>query len=74
MGKEKKLMGHGIECHLLEKRFVRHSLSPCDGSCDRVINKITTQYRFPIPRLEDMLDLLAGSSWLSKIDLSSGYY
>ena len=72
-------MGHGIECQLLEKRFVRHSLSPCDGSwrmCmdSRVINKITTQYRFPIPCLEDMLDLLAGSSWISKIDLRSGYY
>jgi hypothetical protein len=74
---------------LMDKGLVREILSPCtiptvlsskkDGGwrmCtdSRAINKITIRYRFPLTRMDDLMDCLSGENYFSKIDLKSRYH
>ena len=74
---------------LLSKQFIRPSVSPWgapvllvkkkDGSMRlcvdyRQLNKVTIKNKYPLPRIDDLLDQLRGSAIFSKIDLRSGYH
>lgn len=73
---------------LLESGAIRPSQSPYaapvlfvhkkDGSMRmcidyRALNKITVKNRFPLPRIDEMLNCLHGAKVFSKIDLKSAY-
>ncbi|GJR07609.1 putative reverse transcriptase domain-containing protein [Tanacetum coccineum] len=74
---------------LADRGFIRPSTSPWgapvlfvkkkDGSFRmcidyQALNKFTVKNRYPLPRIDDLFDLLQGLSVYSKIDLRSGYH
>ena len=74
---------------MLEKKFVRLSVSlwgahvllvkKKDGSMRlcvdyRQLNKVTIKNKYPLPRIDDLMDQLVGACVFSKIDLRSGYH
>jgi hypothetical protein len=74
---------------LVSKGFIRPSTSPFgapvlfvhkkDGTLRlcvdyRALNKVTIKNRYPLPRIEELMDRLTGAKYFSKIDLYSGYH
>ena len=74
---------------MLEEGIIRPSVSPWsspvvivrkkDGTprfCIdyRKINNITQKDVYPLPRIEDIVDQLSGSTWFTKFDLKNGYF
>ncbi|GJP62458.1 hypothetical protein CLOP_g19517 [Closterium sp. NIES-67] len=75
--------------YLLEKGFVHPSTSPFaapilftpkkDGGLRmcidyRALNRVSIKSRYPIPRVDELIDQLNGAKFFSKIDLQGGYH
>ena len=74
---------------LLDQGLIKKSISPCSIPVvleskkggkwrlfidSRAINRITIRYRFPIQRIEYLMDCLGGAMYFTKLNLKSGYH
>jgi hypothetical protein len=79
---------HQIQ-EMLQNGHIRPNSSPCGSPIVLVkkkyrtwqlcidyksLNKIIVRKRYPIPRIDDLLDKLEGAKFFSKIDLNYGYH
>ncbi|KAG1139274.1 hypothetical protein G6F37_013186 [Rhizopus arrhizus] len=86
--KEKQALQDEVD-KMLKAKVIRPSNSPWssppilvpkpDGSmrlCNnyRGINAVTKKDKYPLPRMDDIIDKLSGAQWFSSIDLKSGYW
>ena len=60
----------GFACHLVRKK---------DGSLHfgvdyQKLNEVTRKDAYALPRIDDMLNTLAGLQWFTTLDLISGYW
>ena len=85
---EKEEVGRTV-AELLEKGFIKPSTSPFgspvlfvgkkDGTLRmcvdyRALNKLTVSNKYPLPRIDEMLNRLNGARVFSSLDLASGYH
>jgi hypothetical protein len=40
----------------------------------RALNRITVKDRFPLPRIDDQIDLLSHSKWFTTLDMAAGFH
>jgi hypothetical protein len=85
---ERKVIAQKVE-EFVRKGLARPSTSPWAASVVLVkkkdqdfrfcvdyrrINSVSKRDVYPLPRIDDVLDRLAGAKWFASIDLLSGYY
>jgi hypothetical protein len=75
---------------LLERGLIEPSVSPYGASIlfvpkpngrglrmcvdYRALNSVSIKNRYPLPRIDDMLDTVAGAKYFTSLDLTSGYW